>query len=61
MTLRDAFTIGWMMGSVLNFRHSKNKGAIDFQEALERFDRANEKKGIPKGSIDPAFGISEKS
>ena len=51
MTIRDAFALGWIAGCVLS------KHNIDFHQALKRFDKANEKKGIKKGYIDPVFGF----
>jgi len=42
MTLSEAFELGWIVGSVMNFQHPANleRGrGYDFQEALRRFEK----------------------
>jgi len=56
---KDAFVLGWMLGSAFSIQHRNDRMAMDFPEALRRFDRYNEINGVPKGCIDPIFGIAE--
>lgn len=43
MTVSEAFELGWIVGSVMNFQHPDNKArgkGYDFQEALRRFEKS---------------------
>ena len=42
MTLTEAFELGWIAGSVMNYQHPANMArgkGYDFQEALRRFEK----------------------